>query len=106
MTDKHDQTHLLVDGDGQPSRGSGEASTIGTARADFPAIHGYEVLGRLGAGAMGEVYRARHLATGQEVALKIIARHLADQPEMAKRFEREIELLGKISHANIAAAVD
>src|SRR4051812_12973217 len=54
---------------------------------------------------MGTVYRARYGASGREVALKVLAPALVDQPKLVERFEREIAALRKLKHPNIAAAV-
>jgi len=72
----------------------------------LPRIPGYTLLERIGAGAMGEVFRATHRATAQEVALKLISRSLLDSAEYSKRFQREIELLMQLDHPNIAKAID
>ncbi len=62
----------------------------------------YEVLGSLGAGGMGEVYRARDHKLGREVALKVIRPEVADDPERRDRFEREARLLAALNHPGIA----
>jgi Tol biopolymer transport system component len=62
----------------------------------------YEVLGPLGAGAMGEVYRARDTKLGREVAIKVLPDHFADEPERLKRFEREAKTLATLNHTNVA----
>ncbi len=62
----------------------------------------YEVLGPLGAGAMGEVYRARDSKLGREVAIKVLPEHFADEPERLKRFEREATTLASLNHPNVA----
>ncbi|MFN0244110.1 MAG: protein kinase domain-containing protein [Planctomycetota bacterium] len=64
-------------------------------------IH-YEILGPLGAGAMGEVYRARDTKLGREVAIKVLPEHFADEPERLKRFEREATTLASLNHPNVA----
>lgn len=71
----------------------------------FPQIPGFQVIDRLGAGAMGEVYQAKFLETGEEVALKVMAPNLMDRPDLVKRFEREIKVLSKLRHPNIAGAI-
>ena len=63
----------------------------------------YEVVSLLGAGGMGEVYRARDAALGRDVAIKVLPRSVANDPERLARFEREAKLLASLSHANIAA---
>jgi eukaryotic-like serine/threonine-protein kinase len=62
----------------------------------------YEVVGALGAGGMGEVYRARDQRLGREVALKILPPAVAQDPERLNRFEREAKLLASLSHPNVA----
>jgi len=62
----------------------------------------YEVLGPLGAGGMGEVYRARDLNLGREVAIKILPTELASDQEHLARFEREARLLASLNHPGIA----
>jgi len=63
----------------------------------------YEILGPLGAGGMGEVYRARDGKLGRDVAIKVLPEQLAADPERLARFEREARLLAAFGHANIAA---
>jgi Tol biopolymer transport system component len=62
----------------------------------------YEVTSRLGAGGMGEVYRARDTRLGREVALKLLPEAFARDPERLMRFEREAKLLASLNHANLA----
>ena len=62
----------------------------------------YEILGPLGAGAMGEVYRARDTRLEREVALKVLPEELAGDEERLRRFEREARSLASLSHANVA----
>jgi serine/threonine-protein kinase len=62
----------------------------------------YEVLGPLGAGGMGEVFRARDPRLGRDVAIKALPAAFAQDPERLARFEREAKLLASLSHPNIA----
>ena len=63
----------------------------------------YEILAPLGAGGMGEVYRARDTRLGRVVALKRLPDAFAHDPERVARFEREARLLASLNHPNIAA---
>src|SRR5713226_5208117 len=66
----------------------------------------YEILGPLGAGGMGEVYRARDTRLDREVAIKVLPEHLAKNPDAMARFEREAKVLAALSHPNILAIHD
>ncbi len=65
-------------------------------------LGGYEIVGPLGAGGMGEVWRARDLTLGREVAIKILPDDLAHDPERLARFEREAKVLASLNHPNVA----
>ncbi len=62
----------------------------------------YEIGAPLGAGGMGEVYRARDTRLGRDVAIKALPAEFARDPERLARFEREAKLLASLSHPNIA----
>jgi len=62
----------------------------------------YEIVGPLGAGGMGEVYRARDTTLKREVALKVLPAAFSRDPERMARFQREAELLASLNHPNIA----
>ena len=62
----------------------------------------YEVTAQLGAGGMGEVYRARDTALKRDVAIKVLPAALAGDAERLGRFQREAELLAALNHPNIA----
>jgi eukaryotic-like serine/threonine-protein kinase len=63
----------------------------------------YEIVSLLGAGGMGEVYRARDSRLGRDVALKVLPPALADDPERVARFQREAQLLASLNHPHIGA---
>jgi serine/threonine protein kinase len=62
----------------------------------------YEIVGPLGFGGMGEVYRARDTRLQRDVALKIPPEAVADDPDRLARFEREARVLASLDHPNIA----
>ena len=62
----------------------------------------YEILSPLGAGGMGEVYRARDRKLGREVAIKVLLEGVAGDPDRLARFEREAKTLASLNHQNIA----
>src|SRR5215471_11632845 len=62
----------------------------------------YEILAALGAGGMGEVYRARDTKLKRHVALKVLPEAFANDPERMARFQREAEVLASLNHPNIA----
>ena len=65
-------------------------------------IGAFEILAPLGAGGMGEVYRARDTKLDREVAIKVLPEALAHDPERLARFEREAKTLAALNHPNIA----
>src|SRR5580700_5215705 len=62
----------------------------------------YEILARIGAGGMGEVYRARDTKLDRDVAIKVLSAAFAEAPERLARFEREAKVLASLNHPNIA----
>src|SRR6202030_2641021 len=62
----------------------------------------YEILAPIGAGGMGEVYRARDTKLDRDVAIKGLPQALAQDPERLARFEREAKVLAALNHPNIA----
>src|SRR5882672_11859096 len=63
----------------------------------------YEITALLGAGGMGEVYRARDSKLGRDVALKVLSPALASDADHMARFTREAQVLASLNHPNIAA---
>ncbi|HYL63822.1 MAG TPA: serine/threonine-protein kinase, partial [Candidatus Methylomirabilis sp.] len=66
----------------------------------------YEIVAPLGAGGMGEVYRARDTRLGRDVAIKILPQHLASAPEVRQRFEREARAVSSLNHPHICTLHD
>src|ERR1700676_4329586 len=66
----------------------------------------YEIQSSLGAGGMGEVYRARDTRLDRTVAVKILPSHLSDDPEAKQRFEREARTISSLNHPHICVLHD
>src|SRR5438132_13521389 len=66
----------------------------------------YEILGLLGAGGMGEVYRAPDPRIGREVAIKTLPARYGSDPEFLRRFEQEARAAGLLNHPNVLAVYD
>ncbi len=66
----------------------------------------YEIIAPLGAGGMGEVYRARDTRLERTVAIKVLPQHLSSSPEVRQRFEREAKTISQLSHPHICALYD
>src|SRR6516225_6522430 len=66
----------------------------------------YEIQSPLGAGGMGEVYRARDTRLDRTVAVKILPAHLSDNPEAKQRFDREARAISSLNHPNICTLYD
>ena len=66
----------------------------------------YEILAPLGAGGMGEVYRARDTRLERTVAIKVLPSHLSASPEVRQRFDREAKTISSLSHPHICALYD
>src|SRR6266851_1770256 len=66
----------------------------------------YEILSALGAGGMGEVYKARDTRLDRTVAIKILPEALAADPQFRERFDREARAISQLDHANICALYD
>src|SRR5262249_49348947 len=66
----------------------------------------YEILSLIGAGGMGEVYRARDTRLDRTVALKVLPPHLSNEPELRERFEREARTISSLNHPHICTLFD
>ena len=84
-----------------------EALAEGRARSMFGRVLGhYQIVAFLGAGGMGEVYRARDSRIGRDVAVKVLPPGIAADPERLRRFEQEARAAGALNHPNILAIYD
>lgn len=82
--------------------GRSTVSAVPSARVPPPEPPpGYEILGELGRGGMGVVYKARHLSLNRVVALKMIRPDVVPDPNKAVRFRQEAELTARLQHANV-----
>ena len=66
----------------------------------------YEILSLIGAGGMGEVYKASDTRLNRTVAIKVLPEHFSDDPEMKQRFEREAQTIAALNHPNICTLYD
>ena len=66
----------------------------------------YEILGAVGAGGMGEVYRARDTRLERTVAVKVLPESLKNNPDLQQRLEREAKTISSLSHPNICTLYD
>src|SRR2546423_3053088 len=66
----------------------------------------YEIVGRIGAGGMGEVWRARDTRLDRSVAVKILPEHLSADPQFRERFEREARTISALTHPHICTLHD
>src|SRR5438552_18778546 len=66
----------------------------------------YEIVAPLGAGGMGEVYRAKDPRLARDVAVKVLPQHLSSNPEVRARFEREAKTISSLNHPHICTLFD
>ena len=66
----------------------------------------YEIISQIGAGGMGEVYKARDTRLDRTVAIKVLPAHLAERPEVRERFEREARTIASLNHPHICTLYD
>lgn len=84
-----------------PNTGSGSAPSVVRSSPPEPTVPGYKILGRLGQGGMGVVYKARHLRLGRVVALKMILSGAHAESTELVRFLGEAEAVAKLHHPNV-----
>ena len=82
---------------------SDRSQSVGSSLHSGQMFGSYEVLGPIGAGGMGQVFRARDLRLGREVALKLLPPDFQQDADRLARFEREAQLLATMNHPNITA---
>jgi serine/threonine-protein kinase len=83
------------------------ASGVDSIRLPASLIAGrYELIGLVGVGGMGSVYRARDIELDEDIALKVLRRELVDAPGMLDRFRREVKLARRVTHKNVARTFD
>jgi Tol biopolymer transport system component len=103
---RRDVEALLLARDRSPSASDALVAVTGIPSGDDLLdrhVGSYRVTGRLGAGGMGEVYRAYDDRLRREVAIKVVPRSFTDDPERLARFSREAQLLAALNHPNIGA---
>jgi serine/threonine protein kinase len=83
-----------------------QADALRERRFEELVIGNYQVLDRLGAGAMGTVYKARHKRMKRVVAIKVLSRTVSQNEKLVRRFQREVEAVARLSHPNIVMAHD
>lgn len=83
-----------------------QAGLVATERDRELTLGSYTLLDRLGAGGMGEVYRAIHRRMKREVALKVLPAALVANEQAVERFHREVEAAARLNHPNIVTAYD
>jgi serine/threonine-protein kinase len=83
-----------------------QVNALFLGRADELVIGPYLLLERIGAGGMGQVFKARHQHLERLVAVKVVRKDRVTNPTLLKRFLREVQALGQMSHPNIVLAFD
>jgi len=81
-------------------------TSIKETKAAAYQIPGYKILGKLGAGAMAIVYKAKQLSLNRTVAIKVLPKRFSENPEYVERFYKEGQAAGKLNHNNIVQAID
>ena len=120
LTDQFDDRHMPTKGMELSAPGRGDVSlpvSPSSSSSSSSIDHGrflpgtvlsdrYRIVGMLGKGGMGEVYRADDLELGQSVALKFLPKKLAEDPRALERFRGEVRLARQVSHPNVCRVYD
>ncbi len=83
-----------------------QAQEIYQGRAKSLILGNYTILDKIGAGGMGQVFKAEHRRMHRVVAIKMLPKNVMKDAAAAARFQREVEAAAKLSHPNIVAAYD
>jgi serine/threonine-protein kinase len=81
-------------------------NSITEAHSTSHQIPGYKILGKLGAGAMAVVYKARQISLDRTVAVKVLPKRFSENPDYVNRFYKEGRAAAKLNHNNIVQAID
>ena len=81
-------------------------TSLKESKAAVKKIPGYKILGKLGAGAMAVVYKAKQLSLNRIVAIKVLPKRFSENPEYVERFYKEGQAAGSLNHPNIVQAID
>jgi serine/threonine-protein kinase len=81
-------------------------TSLKESKAAVKKIPGYKIQGKLGAGAMAVVYKAKQLSLNRSVAIKVLPKRFSENPEYVERFYKEGQAAGSLNHPNIVQAID
>ncbi len=81
-------------------------TSIKESKVAAQQIPGYKIIGKVGAGAMAVVYKAKQISLNRTVAIKVLPRRFSENPEYVSRFYKEGQAAGKLNHPNIVQAID
>ena len=81
-------------------------TSLKESKAAVKKIPGYKIQGKLGAGAMAVVYKAKQLSLNRSVAIKVLPKRFSENPEYVERFYKEGQAAGRLNHPNIVQAID
>ena len=90
----------------QSKQGNGDSIESHASLASGAILSHYKIIEKIGAGGMGEVYRAQDTRLGRDVAIKVLSPHLAQTPEVRARFEREARTISQLNHRHICTLYD